>query len=213
MELQHLQEKWLEQDARLVRLNLRVVLLADVKPAVQRMSWLQDANALATIAAIIFLGNFAFENWQSPRFLVAALVLDTLAIILLSAQVRLIVAASEINYSDSVTVLRRKIEEMRVLRIRTIRWILTLSMLAFPPLLLVAMKALFNRDAWQVFDRGWFILHAVLGVAMIPLSSWITRRFEHRLPGFVRELAGTNLNAAIDSLVSLAEFETEPSVK
>lgn len=213
MELQHLQEKWLEQDARLVRLNLRVVLLADVKPAVQRMSWLQDANALATIAAIIFLGNFAFENWQSPRFLVAALVLDTLAIILLSAQVRLIVAASEINYSDSVTVLRRKIEEMRVLRIRTIRWILTLSMLAFPPLLVVAMKVLLNKDAWQVFDRGWFILHAVLGVAMIPLSSWITRRFEHRLPGFVRELAGTNLNAAIDSLASLAEFETEPSVK
>ena len=213
MELQHLQEKWLEQDARLVRLNLRVVLLADVKPAVQRMSWLQDANALATIAAIIFLGNFAFENWQSPRFLVAALVLDTLAIILLSAQVRLIVAASEINYSDSVTVLRRKIEEMRVLRIRTIRWILTLSMLAFPPLLVVAMKVLLNKDAWQVFDRGWFILHAVLGVAMIPLSSWITRRFEHRLPGFMRELAGTNLNAAIDSLVSLAEFETEPSVK
>lgn len=213
MELQHLQEKWLEQDARLVRLNLRVVLLADVKPAVQRMSWLQDANALATIAAIIFLGNFAFENWQSPRFLVAALVLDTLAIILLSAQVRLMVAASGINYSDSVTVLRRKIEEMRVLRIRTIRWILTLSMLAFPPLLVVAMKVLLNKDAWQVFDRGWFILHAVLGVAMIPLSSWITRRFEHRLPGFVRELAGTNLNAAIDSLASLAEFETEPSVK
>lgn len=213
MELQQLQEKWLEQDARLVRLNLRVVLLADVKPAVQRMSWLQGANALATMAVIIFLGNFAFENWQSPRFLVAALVLDTLAIVLLSAQVRLIVAASEINYSDSVTVLRRKIEEMRVLRIRTIRWILTLSMLAFTPLLLVAMKVLLNRDAWQVFDRGWLISHAVLGVAMIPLSIWITRRFEHRLPGFVRELAGTNLNAAIDSLASLTEFETEPSVK
>ena len=209
MDLEQLKLKWIEQDAKLdmaVRLNLRLVMLADVRPRVRRTYVLEGASALATLAVSFFLLNFAFENRASLHYALAAGMLAVLTIALLIAQVRLMVAASELNYSAPVTVLRRKIEEMRILRIRTVRWILTLSMLAFTPMLLVAMKVLFNVDAWQVFDRVWLISHAVLGVAMIPLSVWIARRFKHRLPGFARELAGTDLNAAMDSLASLAEF-------
>jgi hypothetical protein len=207
MDLDRLREKWMEQDAKLdasIRLNLRVATTMGARPALRRFSILQAASAVGTAVAILFFANFAVEHRGAAHLAIAGGALALLAIALLHAQIRMIVAASSLDYASPVALLKRRVEEMRILRIQTVRWTMALSCLAGPALMLVLLRAFAGIDAWMIFDRAWMAANVAFGAAMIPVVFWVARKFESRL---ARDLAGTDLSEAMDSLSALAEFE------
>ena len=97
---------------------------------------------------------------------------------------------------------------MRILRVRTVRWILTLSCFAGVPPMLVLAKALLGVDLYPLFGRNWWIANVAFGLAMIPIGVWVARRFEHRRPdSLLSDVVGTHLNSARAALAALSEFE------
>ena len=211
MELHELREKWIEQDAKLdraIRLNLRMAIRKEAKPPLRRFSILQWMNAGFTCAAILFLGNFWVEQLPVVHLSLAGGVLQALAILLLHAQVRMLIAADALDFGAPIATLKRQVDEMRILRVRTVRWILTVSCFAGVPMMLVLAKALDGVDLYPLFGRNWWIGNVAFGLAMIPIGIWVARRFEHRLPdSLLSDIAGTNLNRARAALAELGEFE------
>ncbi len=211
MELDQLREKWMEQDAKLdraIRLNLRGAARAEAKPPLQRFTILQWMNAGLTGAAILFLGNFWFEQLPVVHLALAGGVLQVLAILLFHAQVRMLIAATAIDFGASIATLKRQVDEMCIHRVRTVQWILILSCFAGVPTMLVSAKALVGVDLYPLFQRNWWIGNAAFGLAMIPIGVWVARRFEHRLPdSLLGDIAGTNLTRAKAALTALGEFE------
>ena len=105
---------------------------------------------------------------------------------------------------------------LRVLRIRTTQWaLLTGQLVWWTPFLIVALKGLLDVDAYKVFDTAYLLGNLAVGLAIIPLAIWVSRRFADRMghsplmQRLMRELAGYNLNAATGFLAKLSEFENE----
>jgi hypothetical protein len=217
MELDDLKKRWEEQDRKLdasIRLDtalLRASVLGKTGTALR----LLVASLVIDLAIALWLGSFVADHVAQTRFLVpgAALLVGVIALAILS--VRQIEALSQVDYDAPIVTIQKRLESLRVERIRSVKWTLLLAPLAWTPLLIVAQKALVGVDAYAIFDTAWLAGNVVFGLLVIAVAVWVSRRYEDRMErsplvrSLMRDLAGYNLNAAAAFLGSLSEFEKE----
>jgi len=113
-------------------------------------------------------------------------------------------------------VIQKQLESLRVLRIRITQWaLLTGQVVWWIPFLIVALKGFWDVDAYKVLGTGFLLANIAVGLAIIPLAFWVSRKFGARMgrspvmQRLMRELAGYNLNAATCFLATVSDFETE----
>jgi len=223
MELDALKEKWVEYDRKLdlsIRLNRQLLMAANrnrARSPLRRFAAFAGLGALVGLIGPILLGQFIYRHWTEPRFLLPALVLHIWVVANLGASIRQIAMALAIDYDKPVAVIQKQLESLRVFRIRLIQWaVLTGQVICWTPLLIVALKGLWDVDAYQVLGAPFLLANLAAGLAFIPLAVWASRKFANRMSRsplaqrLMRELAGYNLNAATAFLATLAEFEDEP---
>ena len=224
MELDALKQKWAEQDRKLdviLRLNQQLLLASKmnrVRSPLRRFAFLVGLGALMGLIGPMLLGQFIYEHWAEPRFLLPALVLHIWVIASLAASIRQIVMALQIDYDKPVAAIQKQLESLRVLRIRTTQWaLLTGQVVWWIPFLIVALKGCFDVDAYEILSTGYLLANVAGGLALIPLAIWVSRKFGARtgrspvMQWLMRELAGYNLNAATGFLATLSAFERETS--
>jgi hypothetical protein len=222
MDLDVLKEKWLEQDRRLdvtIRLNRQLLIAAKmnrVRWPLRRFAFSVGLGALLGLIGPVILGQFIYQHWTEPRFVLPAVVLDIWVIAILAASIRQMAMAVQIDYDKPIAVIQKQIESLRVLRIRTTQWaLLTGQVVWWTPFLIVALKGFLDVDAYKVFDTAYLLANLAVGLAIIPLAIWVSRKFGDRMGRspvmrrLMRELAGYNMNAATDFLTTLSEFENE----
>jgi hypothetical protein len=124
--------------------------------------------------------------------------------------------ALQIDYDKPIALIQKQLESLRVLRIRITQWaLLTGQVVWWIPFLMVALKGFWDVDAYKVFGTGFLLANIAVGLAIIPLAIWVSRKFGDRMgrspvmQRLMRELAGYNLNAATGFLAKVSEFETE----
>jgi hypothetical protein len=124
-------------------------------------------------------------------------------------------ALKRIDYGAPVLEIQKRLGALRVQRVRATKLILLSVLLLWTPLLIVTLKSLLGVDAYALFSSSWLAANVALGVAVIPLAVWISKRYADRMERsplvqrLMRDLAGYNLNAATGFLSSLARFEEE----
>jgi hypothetical protein len=220
MDLDELRTRWTEHDQKLeagIRLNRRIlctVQLGRTKSALNRLTVFTVLHAAMWVACIVGLGDFVYEHASSPRLAVAAASLDLYAVVFLSALIRQIAAVRRIDYGLPVARIQKQLEELRVMRIRTVQWGVLAGLVAWTPFAIVVLKAVLGVDLYQ-FGPAWVWTNLLFGLAAIPLAIWLSKKFAGRagrspfLQGVMADIAGTSLNAAATSLAALAEFEQE----
>ena len=222
MELDALREKWAEQDRRLeasVRLNqklLREVKMSRVRSPLRRFAWMVGGGAALELVGIALTGAFLVAHWDEPRFLVPALLLDGWLIAMLVSAVRQLVLWRGIDYEQPIGRIQRQLEELRVLRVRTVKWgLLTGQLVWWVPWVVVAMKGFLGVDAYEMFGYGFVLVNLAFGWAMIPLAVWVARRYGEEMGGWpvmrglARDLSGREVEGAIAFLGTLEDFEEE----
>jgi hypothetical protein len=112
--------------------------------------------------------------------------------------------------------IQRQLASLRVLRIRiTTSAVLTGQVVWWIPFLIVALKGFWDVDAYKVFGTGLLLANIAVGLGVIPMAIWVSRKFGVRMgrsrvmQGLMMELAGYNLNAATGILATVSEFESE----
>jgi len=218
MELDELQKRWAVQDSKLeelLRWRLRTEEMGRARPALQRLRAGLGFEVLLNGLLVAFLGAFLGGHFSALRFAIPAAVLDVGAIALLASSVRQWVLASSVQADGPVMVSQRRLEDLRVLRIRTTKWTLLASPLLWTPFLIVGLEGFFAVDAYAVLGGPYLLANLLFGMAFIPLMLWAARRWAPRLEkgGWLRRwaeaLAGTSLTSALKQLATLAEFERE----
>ncbi len=217
MELDELRQKWLEHDRKLeisIRLNrqlLRDTYTRRARFALWRLGAMLAAGSAILLGLVGWLGVFIHQNQGMPEFVWPAVVLDVFAIASTVSLNMQIVLALRIDYDQPVAVIQKHIERLRKIRIRYIQGICLGMALTWAPIFMVVMKAAFGVEVWLAFDRTWLVTNVLIGLAVIPVGIWLTRKIAGRLnQKFLNDLAGYNLNAASRFLADLARFEEEP---
>jgi hypothetical protein len=221
MDLDDLKAKWAEHDRKLdtsIRLNrelLREIKSSKARSALQRLAAGLALEVIIDLAAIMALGAFIYANREQGRFAFPAIALDLFAIVILNAQIRQIVGALQIDYGQPVATIQKQLERLRMLRIRCTQWTLLIAPLTWTPLLIVGLKGFYGLDAYRLFGVAWLTANLLVGLAIIPLAIWFSRRYGNRMGRWpiiqrlLRDLAGYNLAVATDFLATLSEFEDE----
>ncbi len=224
MELDDLKKSWQVED-RALDSNLRWRPLGRYAATLRR----SDSTArrllrglaievVVSAVATVLLGSFLASHVGEPRFFLPALLLDLAAIFQLAIGVRHLVAARRRDDAEPVVAAQKRLEALRVERLRATKWTLILAPLLWTPLLIVGLEGLWGVDAWAVFPPLYLAANALFGLAAIPAGLYLARRLESRLDrspflrSLARDLAGRNLAAAIESLAALTEFERDAAV-
>ncbi|MBK9373955.1 MAG: hypothetical protein IPN03_09535 [Holophagales bacterium] len=223
MELDDLKRPWEDQDRKLdasLRLNARLLhdsVLAKADTATKRLSRLLWLGLVMNFAAALLTGSFLANHISEARFVIPAAGLHLSVIALLVASIRQLVAIGTLDYDAPIVVIQKRLESLRVERIRATKWTLLCSPLLWTPLLIVALKGLFGVDAYETCGAGFLIANLLFGVLVILLAVWISRRYAARMgrspfvQRLMRDLAGDSLNAAAGFLRSISRFEEDES--
>jgi hypothetical protein len=223
MELDDLKELWTQSNRKLeasVRLNSLLVQqmnLGKTESYVRRLSWGAWFEVGVNLLAVALLGSFAAGHLREPRFLIPALSLGGYALALLIVRVRELVELANIDYAEPVVAIQKRLEDLRIRRIRTTIWTLLFAPLMWVPLLVVALRGLFGVDVYTVAAPSWFVANLLFGLAVIPAGMLLARRYGHVFERFspVRSLAdtiaGRSLAAALDALDTIRRFEDDPT--
>jgi hypothetical protein len=225
LDLDEMKQRWAEHDRKLdqsIRLNrqlLSAVKLNKARSALQRLAAFQGLEAAIQLVVVVALGSFIYDNIAMTRFALPAAALDVFAIAILIAMIWQIAGALRIDYDKPIATIQKQLEGLRVLRIRYIQGIFLVAPLAWTPLQIVALKGFWGVDAYRLFGIPYLVANLLLGLAIIPLGIWLSKKFSDRMgrsPFFQRlmkDLAGYNLNAATGFLARLSEFEDENLAK
>mgnify|MGYP001252741220 CR=1 FL=1 len=223
MELDDLKRQWEDQDRKLdvrLRLNARRLndsVLARADTATRGLSRLLWLELVMNAAAALLTGSFLADHISEARFVIPAAGLHLGVIALIVASIHQLVAIGKLDYAAPVVGIQKRLESLRVERIRATKWTLLCSPLLWPPLLIVALKGLFGVDAYATCGAAFLIANLLFGVLVIVLAVWTSRRYATRMgrsplvQGLMRDLAGDSLNAAAGFLSSISRFEEDES--
>jgi hypothetical protein len=219
IDLDEMKDKWAEQDKRQeenIRLNRQILsnlTLREGEFQLRRLFGLTALHAAAWFVCAMALGNFIQNHLGVRHLALAAVALDIYAITFLIVLIRQMVMVKRIDYGQPVTAAQKKLEAMRIVRIRTTQWAVIAGVVVWTPALIVVFEALFGLDVYRLFGALWMTANVVFGLALIPVAIWTSRNFGPRMNEYpfiqqvMNDLAGSNLNAAIASLATLSRFE------
>ena len=221
MELQDLKDRWNDYDRKLeasLRMNTRVLRelgLGRVDSSLRRLTRVIVFELLMGVLTAVLLGGFIASHLGEMRFLAPAVALDLFAIYFIGWSIRQWVALAGLDYGESVVEIQRKLELLRIDRIRMTKWVFLLSPLLWTPLLIVSLEGFLGLDAYAILDAGWLAANLLFGLAVVALALWISRRYADRLQGsplarrLADALADRSLDDAAGFLGALASFERE----
>ena len=220
-DLDSLKEKWAEYDRKLddvIRLNRRILTattLNRARSSLQRVAMWMVVEAVVWFVIILWLGSFSYQHIALPRFALPAVFLHVYAIANLVFLIRQIAAALGIDYSMPVSGIQSRLEALRIQRTRYIEMAVPAGFMVWTPFVIVALKALFDVDAYSSPGVPWLAANVAFSAAVVALAIFLAKKFGHRMTGspvlqrFLKDLAGYNLNDAAGFLSSLAEFDEE----
>lgn len=221
LDLDEMKKQWAEHDRKLdesIRLNrqlLSTTNLNGARSAMQRMAAFLGLEAAVQLAVVVALGSFIYEHIAMVRFALPAAALDVFAIAILIALIRQIAGGLQIDYNKPIAVIQKQLGDLRVLRIRYIQGIFLVATLAWTPLMIVTLEGFWGLDAYRLFGAAFLVSNLLVGLAIIPLALWLSKRFSDRMgrspfvQRLMKDLAGYNLNAAAGFLATLSQFEDE----
>jgi hypothetical protein len=219
MELDEMKNLWAQSNRKLeASMRLNVVLLQQwnlsrLDTLLGRLKRGLIFELVTSVIAVAALAYFGYQRLREPQFVIPAALLYLYALVYLIAVARQLTQITGVDYDEPVVAIQKKLEELRLARVRTTLWALLFAPLMWLPILIVGMLVLFGVDVYEYANPAWLAGNALFGLAVIPLAISLARRYGRRLEGTtaIRRLAdaiaGQTLSEARASLDSIRRFE------
>lgn len=215
MDLDEMKSKWAEQDRkideslRINRLLLSEARLNQSRSALRRVGWTTGLEAAMWAVCLLALGSLS-ARFSIPVAMVALYIAG-----MLQSLIRQIAMAGRVDYGEPISTIQKKVEALRILRIRTTQWAVLLGLVVWAPAAIVVLTAISGVDLYPYLAGPWLAANVGFGLVMIPPTLWVAKRYGGRMGRstlgrrILRDLAGENLNAAKTFLGTLEAFERE----
>ena len=182
--LEEMEAAWKVQSAKLDQVTLLVAdqvrheNVSRVKVPLRSLVvslWLEIA---LSAAGMLVMGNFLANHVTQARFVWPAVLIDVWFGAALIAAVRQILTATKINYDEPIAGFQRQLARLRILRLKTFRWLfLTGQIVWWMPFLIVSLQMLFGVDAYRYLTPGFIMTNMLAGLALILLLLQVLKRF------------------------------------
>lgn len=220
LDLDTLQQRWQAQDAKLdqaLRMNTRLWQRLEMTAPRASMGWLRVGsvfNILFGGAFLLWTGSFIHEHWGEWQLVLPAVTLHVWLIAALGTTVAELALASGIDYDAPIVTIQAKLEALRALNLRALRWLFLTGVPVWTvSFMVVAFQSWFGIDLNLVMGSGMlfalFLVHVGLGVAVVWACRQLATRYADSptMQRIVGGLAGYNLAQAEARLGQLAAFE------
>ncbi len=218
MEIDEIKSLWAESNRRLeasTRLNTTLLAQWNLRKTDTALSWMAREIAFELIVnaiGVVLIGLFASAHLHEPRFLIPAAMLDCYAIALIVAGARQLAAVRSLDYDEPVVAIQKRLEQLRLLRVRTTLATLLFAPLMWVPLLIVGLRGIFGVDVYAA-GTAWLAANLLFGIAVIPAAVFVARRYRRwfesskQMRPLADAIAGRSLTTALDSLDAIRRFE------
>lgn len=204
----------LEASMRLNTALLQQWNLRAVDTSLKRLTRGLTLELILNLGAIVLIGAFVAAHVREPQFLIPAIALEIYAIALVVALGRQLAEIGALDYDEPVVAIQKRLEALRVRRIRSTLATLLFAPLMWVPLLVVGARGFFGLDVYAAGPL-WLTANLLFGLAVIPIAVAFANRYGARIAqhtamrGLADTVAGRSLAAALDSLDSIRRFERE----
>jgi hypothetical protein len=219
MTFDDMERQWKSQDEKLdtlLQINLSELRRSHVDAAATALQRIRRSIGLELFVdgiALLLIGSFIGDHFDTPRFLIPALLLHVCAIASFGVRLRQLLMLRQVDYAGPIVHAQRALTSLRRSRIRAAKWTMLVAPLLWVPLLIVGFEGFFGIDAYRFFETRWIAANLLFGAALIPLMLWLSHRYGDRLarsPFLQRladDLAGRSLGEANAFLGQIARFE------
>jgi len=232
MELQELKNIWQAYDKKLdrqIKLNtqiLKKINLDKTRSALKMFTRTPTLGMIIGIMTQIAMGAFIYHNLSLPEYVAPAALIWTFAlfqVISSGYQLSIILPCNEggeINYDLPVTKIQKKLERLKVYRIRFLTVTRFSYGLLWLPFLIVGFRVFFNDDFYLYFNHTWILLTLLCGLVFTGVGIWLALKLGDRKtksPMLIKwmtsfhknDVTGKGLYSALAFLCELEDFEKE----
>ena len=181
---EEMEAAWKAQSAKLDQVNLLLVdqlrgkSVSRVKAPLRSLIvslWLEIA---LSATGMLLMGSFLAEHVTQARFVWPAALMDVWFGATLIAAIRQLLTATKINYDEPIASVQQKLGRLRILRLKTFRWLfLTGQIVWWMPFLITSLKMVFGVDAYRYLTPGFIMANMLAGLALIPLVLQVLKTF------------------------------------
>jgi hypothetical protein len=219
MELDEIKNLWAQSTRQLeasMRLNLLLLQQSNLRKIDTTLGRLKRGLTMEVIVSVVAVGALAYFGYRQLhqlQFLVPAALLYLCALSYLVAVACQLGQIAGVDFDEPVVAIQKRLERLRLARIRTTLWTLLFAPLMWLPIFIVGMLSIFGVDVYRYANAAWLGANVLFGLAVIPLAVFLARRFGPRLQRssamrrFADAIAGATLSETLASLDSIRRFE------
>jgi len=220
MELDELKQAWNEHARKLDRVlslnlqGLKRAQLDQTKSALGRFKIFQVFEILVGFAVLLWSGSYIADHVAVPTLAGPALILAASALGAVIGNIRQLVLLGQISYADPVATIQRKIEEMKLHFLRTIR-LMAFMLPLYMVYVVIGLNLVFGWDVLAYADKMFLWANLLVSLIFIAPAVWVFRNLSFRNIGnpviraLVHGSGGKQMIAALEFLEALQEFEDE----
>ncbi len=226
MELDDLKNTWRVYDAKLeksMKLNMHILKIMDLdktRTALKKFIMTPFLGVIIGIVLQVMLGSFIYNHISMPEFVIPAALIYLFALMQTIFGIYQSSVVLQIDYDMTVTGIQKKLEIMKIHRIRY----LTITRFAYAilwvPVLIVGVRVFFDGNLYQHLDNTWLLVQALLGLACIIFAIRLSQQYAaqkitspllNKLVGniSINDFTGRSLVSAISFLNEIETFENE----
>ena len=220
MKLEELEQAWQQYDQKLSKqlaLNQQILKEISLQKTQKHLRWLIFRTFLEMtffLTATVALGHFLYQHLEQVPQLIAAVVLSVFTLIGLSGSIGQIVMISQLDFSESITTIQHKLQQIRTHLIQVSRLII-LSFPFYLAYIVLGFYVLWNIDIVAQGDQVWWIAQIIFSLILIPVTIWLYRKIHFRnihipwVRNFVESAGGKSVARAMAILGELEEFKQD----
>jgi hypothetical protein len=185
MDIQEIKNIWQAYDSKLeksFRLNMHCLELIQSQKAKSKLKpvlILRIVEIVLHIIVIGWLGNFLYKNFLQWPYALSAAALILFFVVALSNCTRQIITIMQIDYSNNVTDIQKKLTLLQAHIVDYVRltFLVLPTWLAYP---LITFKALTNIDIIPYVNHNWWIGQLIFTALIIPVCIWLYRQVSYK---------------------------------
>jgi len=140
-----------------------------IKSSLREIKWSSIIEIIINFIWLIFLMNFAKENYQDIRFFFAGFVLIGISIFSIVIEINKLYLYTSIDNNFSVFKAQKRLEKLKFLEKLDINLLFLIIPLFFVPFVLIITKGILKIDLFQLGLGGYEIVLTTLGTAAVAM--------------------------------------------
>jgi hypothetical protein len=202
MEFDDLRTLWQEEQGRA---EVRLESIRRLRGGIGRIWILLGLEILVALVTVGLAAAFLARHAAAPRFAVAGGLVLLFAAWMLAAGARQVALLAGLDLAGAVLEQQRRLEAVRVLRLRTTRAAFLVGLVGWVAFPVVAARALLGLDLIEALGPTWILANVVAGLVLVPVAVWLFSR--RAFARFRDHVSGVSLAAALGAVERLRRFE------